>query len=110
MAGRKSREKILGQLNDFDPEKAYARQERTRKALLEDPANQERLTEVKRRLELAEQLYLCRKKANLTQKELAEKLNTTQSTIARTESGKGNITIDKLLKFAAACGKKVALI
>lgn len=101
---------IVLQLQDFDYEAAYARQEKKARAILDDPCNQERLADMKRRLDLAEQLYQCRRKAKLTQKELAEKMNTSQSMIARTESGKGNITIDRLLKFAAACGKKVALI
>ena len=106
----KKKSDIAIQLQDFDYEAAYVRQEQKARALLDDPNNQKRLAEVKRRLDLAEQLYQCRKKAKLTQKELAEKMNTSQSMIARTESGKGNITIDKLLHFAAACGKKVALI
>ena len=55
-------------------------------------------------------LYNARKAAKLTQKELAERLNTSQSFIARMEQGRVNITIQTIAKYAAACGKKIALI
>ena len=61
-------------------------------------------------LEISRVLYNARKAAKLTQKELAERLNTSQSFIARMEQGRVNITIQTIAKYAAACGKKIALI
>ena len=43
-------------------------------------------------------------------KELAEKLGTNQTYIAALERGRKNITFSTLARYAAACGKKVALL
>lgn len=88
----------------------YARQNAERLAYFNDPSHAKELAEAQDRIAFARELYNIRKAAKLTQKELAAKLNTSQSDIARTEKGGANITIDKLIKYAAACGKKVALI
>lgn len=45
-----------------------------------------------------------RKRAGLTQRELAERLGTTQSAIARLEGNVGLPTLDRLSKIAEACG------
>lgn len=45
-----------------------------------------------------------RKKKNLTQKDLAENLGTTQSVIARVEQGKQNLTISELEKYGSVLG------
>ena len=44
-----------------------------------------------------------------TQKELAEKMQVKQPLIAQLERGRGNISIDTIHRFAAACGKKVSI-
>ena len=54
------------------------------------------------RLEIAYQILQLRKKQNLSQKELARKLNTTQSVVARMETGQQNFTTDTLQKIAEA--------
>jgi UDP-N-acetylglucosamine 1-carboxyvinyltransferase len=43
-----------------------------------------------------------REKRNITQKDFAEKLNTTQSAIARIESGEQNLTTDMILRVSEA--------
>ena len=63
-----------------------------------------------RKLEIARALYEARKAARLTQKELAERMNTSQSFIARMERGRVNITIQTVARYASACGKRIALI
>jgi ribosome-binding protein aMBF1 (putative translation factor) len=60
----------------------------------------------KTRLELAIQIAEEREKAGISQKELANKLNTSQSVISRIENGKQNISLDMLQKIAGALGKK----
>ena len=60
----------------------------------------------KTRLELAIQIAEEREKAGISQKELANKLNTTQSVISRIENGKQNISLDMLQRIAEALGKK----
>ena len=58
--------------------------------------------EESRRLEIAYQILKLRKKQKLSQKELARKLNTTQSVVARIEAGQQNFTTDTLQKIASA--------
>ncbi|MFH1780718.1 MAG: helix-turn-helix transcriptional regulator [Candidatus Nealsonbacteria bacterium] len=53
------------------------------------------------RLEIAYRILQLRKKQKLSQKELARKLDTTQSVVARMESGQQNFTIDNLQKIAS---------
>ena len=81
-----------------------AKQFSERKRFMEDPANAERISLMRQRMAIAEQLYNARKKSGLTQAELASKMNVSQPMVARLERGKGNISCDTLLKFAAACG------
>lgn len=57
-----------------------------------------------RRLEVAYKILQLRKKKKLSQKELAKKMNTTQSVIARMESGGQNLTTDTLQKVANIFG------
>jgi len=54
-----------------------------------------------RRLEIAYQILQLRKQKKLSQKELANKLDTTQSVVARMESGQQNFTTDTLQKIAS---------
>lgn len=57
--------------------------------------------------ELVEELIRARKAAKLTQQEVAERMNTSQSQIVRLESGKGTIT--SLRRYAKATGKRVKI-
>ncbi len=52
-------------------------------------------------LKIAYQIAKLRKQQKLSQKELAHKLNTTQSVIARIETGQQNFTTETLQKIAA---------
>ncbi len=54
------------------------------------------------RLKIAYQILQLRKKQKLSQKELARKLDTTQSAVARIEAGQQNFTTDTLQKIASA--------
>jgi transcriptional regulator with XRE-family HTH domain len=57
--------------------------------------------------EVAQQIISLRKSLGLSQKELAEKLNTRQSAISRIEKGEQNISIGLLEKIADALGVEV---
>lgn len=53
---------------------------------------------------LAKELIAARTKAKLTQKQLAQRMKTSQSAIARLESGESNPSISLLKRYAAATG------
>ncbi|OIK04304.1 helix-turn-helix transcriptional regulator [Bacillus sp. MUM 13] len=57
--------------------------------------------------EVAKQIISLRKILGLSQKELADKLNTKQSAISRIEKGEQNISIGLLEKIADALGVEV---
>jgi transcriptional regulator with XRE-family HTH domain len=59
--------------------------------------------------EVIKMLIEMRIKEGLTQKGLAKKLKTSQSSIARLESGKGNPTLNFLVKLGNALNKKLEL-
>ncbi len=59
--------------------------------------------------ELATSLIETRNNAGLTQEELAERMNTTQSSIARMESGKKLPSANTLKRFAQATGTKLKI-
>jgi ribosome-binding protein aMBF1 (putative translation factor) len=51
----------------------------------------------------------ARREKNITQKKLAEMMGTSQSVVARFESGKGNPTLSFLQKLTFALGAKLKL-
>lgn len=59
--------------------------------------------------EVAKQIISLRKTLGLSQKELADKLNTKQSAISRIEKGEQNISIGLLEKIADALGVEVSV-
>ena len=61
------------------------------------------------RYAVIKQLIKLRNSYNLSQAQLAEKLNTTQAVISRIENGTVNIGIDFLDRLAKAFNKKVEI-
>jgi ribosome-binding protein aMBF1 (putative translation factor) len=59
--------------------------------------------------ELAEMVYTLRIRAGLTQSELARRMSTTQSSIARIESGGSLPTVEMLARLARATGTRLHL-
>ena len=59
--------------------------------------------------DLARELIAARDRAGLTQAELAERMNTTQSTIARLESGRALPSMRTLARFAEATGSRAVV-
>jgi UDP-N-acetylglucosamine 1-carboxyvinyltransferase len=60
--------------------------------------------------ELAKRIADVRESEGLTQSDLAKKLKTTQSAIARIESGKQNISAEMLAKISKALGKNLVTL
>lgn len=69
---------------------------------LKDPIIKKHYDKFGKQLEVAYQILQSRKQKGISQAELAKKLNTTQSNIARIESGKQNLTIGKIQDIANA--------
>jgi len=62
-----------------------------------------------KQLEIAYQILELRKKSKMSQQQLAEKIGTTQSNIARMEAGQQNFTTHTLHKIATAFGLDVKI-
>ena len=69
-----------------------------------DPEAKRLFDEYGRQLEIAYRMLQLRKARGLSQEELAAKVGTTQSNVARLEAGNQNFTIKLLGRFADALG------
>lgn len=74
---------------------------------LKDPVFKEMFEEEKELLKLAYQISQLRQQAKLTQNDMAQRMGTTQSVIARIENGHQNLSFAMLQKIAAALGKNM---
>ena len=81
-----------------------------RKNLLRDPEFRLHYEELKFRRQIAQALTEARKRAGMTQAELAELVGTAQPAIARLESGSGGVpSLPFLARVARALGLRVTL-
>ncbi|MFA5169722.1 MAG: helix-turn-helix transcriptional regulator [Candidatus Paceibacterota bacterium] len=80
------------------------------KEQLKDPAFKKEFEKEYQKIKLAYEISQLRKKKNMSQVELAQKIGTTQSVVARMEAGKQNLSVDTLSKIASAfnCEVKIA--
>lgn len=69
---------------------------------LKNPRFKKYFDEYGRQLELAYKILQLRKAKKMSQSDLAKKIGTTQSNVARIEAGRQNFTINLLHKVAAA--------
>jgi transcriptional regulator with XRE-family HTH domain len=77
--------------------------------LLQNPAVRA-LWEARREArELSHSLLAARARSGLTQAEIAERMGTTQSAVARLEGGKAKPSLRTLEKFAAATGSRLVV-
>lgn len=78
-----------------------------KKELLKNPEFKKEYEDLSGEYRIAQMLIMARLKSGLTQQEVAERMGTSQSAVARMESGKpGNLkTIEK---YAAATGNRIA--
>ena len=72
---------------------------------LKNPEFKKHYDEYGKQLEIAYQILQLRKKKKMSQAQLAKKIGTKQSNIARIESGQQNFSIDILEKIAEALGR-----
>ncbi len=88
-------------------------QEKLKQAVLADPEMRLEYEAFKLQLEFAEKMKNLRETAHLTQSDIAERLHTTKSTIARLESGGGKSkhspTLKTLVRCANVLGYKLEL-
>lgn len=80
-----------------------------RKELFADPKFVEAYDALGPKYAVIDALISARRKARMSQAEVAERMGTTQSSIARMESGKGSVTIESIQKYAKATGQKIKL-
>jgi len=78
-----------------------------KKRWMKEPGFRQGYDELAAQFELAGLLIEARTGAGLSQHQLAKKMGTSQSTVARLESGAGKPSLSTLERFAAATGMKV---
>ena len=71
-----------------------------RDKILKDPKARKLYDEYGKQLEIAYKILQLRKKQGMSQNELAKKVGTTQSNVARIEAGQQNFTMATLQKIA----------
>lgn len=76
---------------------------------LKDPKMRSLYDEYGKQLEIAYQVLQLRKQTGMSQNELAKRLGTTQSNIARIETGQQNFTTATLQKIAVAFDREVKI-
>ena len=76
---------------------------------LADPEVKREFDALEQEFAIASELIRARARAGLSQSELAERMGTSQSAIARLESGQTLPSTKTLLRFAEATGSKVEL-
>jgi ribosome-binding protein aMBF1 (putative translation factor) len=77
---------------------------------LSDPAYRQECEALEEEFSLAANLIEARTRAGLTQAELAARMKTKQSVIARLESGRVRPSTSTLQKYAAATGSRLKII
>ena len=83
--------------------------ETVKKELLADEEFQREYEALEEEYSIAGQLIAARTKANLTQEQVARRMGTTQSVVARLESGHPLPSLRSLRRYASAVGRKVEI-
>jgi ribosome-binding protein aMBF1 (putative translation factor) len=76
---------------------------------LKNPKFKKLFNEYGRQLEVAYQILQLRKARKMSQSELADKIGTTQSNVARVEGGQQNFTVSLLQKVATALDSELKI-
>ncbi|CAG4891494.1 helix-turn-helix domain-containing protein [Paraburkholderia gardini] len=80
-----------------------------KKRLLADPDTQAEYDAQAPEFAVARELIAARVRAGLTQEQVAEKMQTTQSTVARMESGRTMPSLRTLSRYAEATGSRAVV-
>lgn len=80
-----------------------------KKQLLQNPKVKSEYDDLKVLYDIKREIIRLRLEQGLSQKELADKMNTKQSAISRLESGEYNPSIEFLAKIANALGKELQI-
>ena len=80
--------------------------EKLKKKMLADPEVRGAYDAMGPEFELARELIAVRARAGLTQAQLAERMQTTQSAVARWESGRRIPSVSTLMRYAKATGTR----
>jgi transcriptional regulator with XRE-family HTH domain len=78
--------------------------------LLRDPAVRDIWEAGRDAREATHSLLAARARSGLTQAQIAEKMGTTQSAVARLESGRAKPSLRTLEKYAAATGSRLKVV
>ncbi len=79
------------------------------KELLNDPEYIKAYAELEEEFLIAKVLIKARKSAKLTQKQVADRMGTTQSVVARMESGKPLPSLKSVARYAAAVNSRIEI-
>ncbi len=77
--------------------------------LLDDDAFRQEYDALAEEFTIATRLIKARSQANLTQSQVAQRMGTTQSVVARLESGNPMPSLRSLTRYAEAVGKKIEI-
>ena len=77
--------------------------------LLADPETRTEYTAMANEFEMARELIAARGRAGLTQGEVAERMGTTQSVVARLESGRRAPSMRTVQRYALAVGARAVV-
>jgi transcriptional regulator with XRE-family HTH domain len=76
---------------------------------MKEPGFKESYDALEEEFSLASQLIEARTRAGLTQAQVADRMGTSQSAVARLESGKAKPSLSTLKRFAQATGARVRI-
>jgi transcriptional regulator with XRE-family HTH domain len=79
------------------------------KAWMKDPAYRKEYDALEEEFTVMAAIAKARRRAGLSQAELARRMKTTQSTVARLESGRGQPSTRTLMRFAKAPGDRLQI-
>ncbi|HEV2562616.1 MAG TPA: helix-turn-helix transcriptional regulator [Rhizomicrobium sp.] len=80
-----------------------------KKKMLKNPAIRKEYDALETEFALASALIGARAKAKLTQEEVARRMGTSQSAVARMESGRAMPSMSSLKKYARAVGRELKI-
>ena len=80
-----------------------------KRKMLADPAARREYDRLGPEFEISSELIAARKRAKLSQEDLAERMGTSQSAIARLESGRNMPMMETIRRYAEATGSRVRL-